>query len=88
MSTPLARVWALCLGHAVILPLCNANRVLQYFFSPFDISNLCEDGYFFAYLIHFLGYIKEQKSNFDVLLAVHLSIILAINQLNEQNLLL
>ena len=31
---------------------------------------------------------KEQVNNFDVLLTVHLSIILAINQLNAQNLLL
>jgi len=62
MSTPLARVWALCLGHVVILPLCNANRVLQHFFYPFHISNFCEEKCSFAYLIHFLGYIKEQKS--------------------------
>jgi len=46
MSTPLARVWALYLDHVVILPLCNANRVPQYFFYPFDISNFCEEVFF------------------------------------------
>jgi len=62
MSTPLAWVWALCLGHVVTLPLCNENRVLQFFFSPFDLSNFREEEYFFAYLIHCIGYIKEHKA--------------------------
>jgi len=62
MYTPLARVWVLCLGHVFTLPLCNANRVLQYFFSSFDISNFCEEEHFFDYLIHFIGYIKDKKS--------------------------
>ena len=35
-----------------------------------------------------LCHFSEPHSNFDVLLTVHLSIILAINQLNAQNLLL
>jgi len=39
MSAPLASVWALCLGHVVTLPLCNASRVLLF---SFDISNFCE----------------------------------------------
>ena len=53
---------------------------LAHFLNPFLISTPC--------IAYVLGPHFTYKVNFDVLLTMHLSIILVINQLNAQNLVL
>jgi len=50
----------------------------------YSLHNICTWGYNHT----FYRYILQSSTFFDVLLTVHLSIILAINQLNAQNLIL